>query len=218
MNICSKHIFLALFAFVAFSMLCSSEKIETFAPFTKGPVSDAMKKVEKTISKGLAPVAKPRSPVAKPRSPVAKSKSPAAVKPYVTDSISMPLNESNKIELASCGGNGQFISSSLLPNKENVDEGFDFSPANLEGMNFIDSSKFVIGTSSQSLKNANYQLRSEPPNPTKQVCGWNQSTIEQDTMRRPLSIGSSMNKSSKVNPRAAAPVPMAAGGPAPMSV
>jgi len=197
-------------------MLCSSDKIETFAPFTKGPVSNAIKKVESTISKGLkAPVAKAKAPVAK--EPVAKAKAPVAIKPYTTDSINMPLNETNKIELASCGTNGQFISSSLLPNKDNVDEGFDFSPANLEGMNFIDSSKFIIGTSSQSLKNANYQLRSEPPNPTVKVCDWNQSTIEQDKMRRPLSIGTTMNKNSKLNPVASGPVPMAAG-PAPMGV
>lgn len=46
-----------------------------------------------------------------------------------------------------------------------------------------------INTVGQSLKNANLQLRSEPPNPQVKVSIWNQSTIEPDTNRRPLEIG-----------------------------
>ena len=40
-----------------------------------------------------------------------------------------------------------------------------------------------------SLRNANLQLRSEPPNPQMAVGPWNASTIEPDVNRRPLEIG-----------------------------
>ena len=46
-----------------------------------------------------------------------------------------------------------------------------------------------INTVGQSLRNANLQLRSEPPNPQLNVGPWNQSTITSDAQRRPLEIG-----------------------------
>ena len=47
-----------------------------------------------------------------------------------------------------------------------------------------------IDTIGQSLRNANLQIRSEPPNPQLSVGPWNQSTIEPDFQRVPLQIGS----------------------------
>ena len=46
-----------------------------------------------------------------------------------------------------------------------------------------------IDTIGQSLRNANLQIRSEPPNPQLNVSIWNQSTITPDFMRVPLEIG-----------------------------
>jgi hypothetical protein len=46
-----------------------------------------------------------------------------------------------------------------------------------------------INTVGSSLRNANLQLRSEPPNPQSQVSPWLNSTIEPDLMRLPLEIG-----------------------------
>jgi hypothetical protein len=46
-----------------------------------------------------------------------------------------------------------------------------------------------IDTVGQTLRNANLQIRSEPPNPQLYVGPWNQSTIEPDFMRPPLEIG-----------------------------
>ena len=61
----------------------------------------------------------------------------------------------------------------------------------MEGKNFLDASLHVgIDTVGQSLRNANRQLRSEPPNPQVQVSPWLQSTIGPDVQRRPLEIGS----------------------------
>jgi hypothetical protein len=47
-----------------------------------------------------------------------------------------------------------------------------------------------IDTIGQTLRNANLQIRSEPPNPQMNVGPWNNSTIEPDFMRPPLEIGS----------------------------
>ena len=47
-----------------------------------------------------------------------------------------------------------------------------------------------IDTVGQTLRNANLQIRSEPPNPQLYVGPWNQTTIDPDFMRPPLEIGS----------------------------
>ena len=46
-----------------------------------------------------------------------------------------------------------------------------------------------IDTVGSSLRNANLQVRSEPPNPTAKVSPWMNTTIEPDLMRVPLEIG-----------------------------
>ena len=47
-----------------------------------------------------------------------------------------------------------------------------------------------IDTVGQTLRNANLQIRSEPPNPRLNTGPWLQSTIEPDFQRVPLEIGS----------------------------
>ena len=46
-----------------------------------------------------------------------------------------------------------------------------------------------IDTVGSTLRNANLQVRSEPPNPTTRVSPWMNTTIEPDLMRTPLEIG-----------------------------
>jgi len=46
-----------------------------------------------------------------------------------------------------------------------------------------------IDTIGQSLRNANLQIRSEPPNPQLNVGPWNLTTIQPDFQRVPLEIG-----------------------------
>jgi hypothetical protein len=60
----------------------------------------------------------------------------------------------------------------------------------LQGVNMLDSTYHVgINTVGQSLRNANLQLRSEPPNPQVNVSPWMNTTIGPDLPRRPLEIG-----------------------------
>jgi hypothetical protein len=59
----------------------------------------------------------------------------------------------------------------------------------LKGKNFLSAGALVgVNTVGESLRNANYQLRSEPPNPQVAVSVFNNSTIEPDINRRDLEI------------------------------
>ena len=60
----------------------------------------------------------------------------------------------------------------------------------LQGVNMLDASYHVgVNTVGQSLRNANQQLRSEPPNPQVNVSPWMNTTINPDLPRRPLEVG-----------------------------
>jgi hypothetical protein len=61
----------------------------------------------------------------------------------------------------------------------------EFAPKNLGTQNFVDATKFIgVDTQGSSLKNANYQLRPDPPIPRKDVGPFSNSTIEYDLMRK----------------------------------
>ena len=60
----------------------------------------------------------------------------------------------------------------------------------LQERNFLTAGHHMgITTVGSVMRNANLQLRSEPPNPQVKVSPWLQSTIEPDISRRPLEIG-----------------------------
>ena len=60
----------------------------------------------------------------------------------------------------------------------------------LKDRNFLQSGYHIgINTVGQTLRNANLQLRSEPPCPQIRVSPWAQSTIEPDVSRKPFEIG-----------------------------
>jgi len=62
--------------------------------------------------------------------------------------------------------------------------------ADFQNVNLLKAGFHIgIDTVGSSLRNANLQERSEPPNPTTPVSPWLNSTIEPDLMRRPLEIG-----------------------------
>jgi hypothetical protein len=62
----------------------------------------------------------------------------------------------------------------------------------LQGVNLLDAGYHVgVNTVGQSLRNANRQLRSDPPNPQVSVSPWMNTTIAPDLPRRPLEPGES---------------------------
>ncbi len=80
----------------------------------------------------------------------------------------------------------------LLP-KDTNSEWAQLNPAgkgDLANINLLKAGYHIgIDTVGQSLRNANLQIRSEPPNPQINVGPWNQSTITSDYFRPPLEIG-----------------------------
>tara|TARA_Y100001970_G_scaffold167266_1_gene204720 strand:+ start:759 stop:1334 length:576 start_codon:yes stop_codon:yes gene_type:complete len=81
----------------------------------------------------------------------------------------------------------------LLPSDSNNSWSNMNPTSSLQNIHLLNPQQQVgINTQGTSLRNANLQLRSEPPNPlTNTNCPWNISTIEADKFRRPLEIGSS---------------------------
>lgn len=61
---------------------------------------------------------------------------------------------------------------------------------NMGNMNLLSAGALAgINTVGSSLRNANLQVRSEPPNPQSNVSPWMNSTIDPDLTRLPLEIG-----------------------------
>ena len=84
---------------------------------------------------------------------------------------------------------GTGLASSLLPREVASQEDFgQFAPEDiLAGQNFLEPRNQIGFPESigGALRNANQQLRAEPPNP-KEPFMWNNSTIAPDLMQRPL--------------------------------
>lgn len=94
---------------------------------------------------------------------------------------------------AGCYPRDQLTPSELLPKDMGSiwAEQNPMGPGSLKGKNFLSAGALIgVNTVGQSLRNANLQVRSEPPNPQVAVSIFNQSTISPDISHRPLEIGS----------------------------
>ncbi len=86
----------------------------------------------------------------------------------------------------------QLTSAELLPqdNSSQWAQVYPTGEGSLKDRNFLQAGYHIgINTVGQTLRNANQQLRSEPPNPQVKVSPWLQSTIEPDMGRKPFEIG-----------------------------
>jgi len=93
---------------------------------------------------------------------------------------------------AGCYPRDQITPSELLPKDMNSiwAEQNPMGPGSLKGKNFLSAGALIgVNTVGQSLRNANLQIRSEPPNPQVPVSIFLQSTIAPDISHRPLEIG-----------------------------
>ena len=93
----------------------------------------------------------------------------------------------------SCTNNNIQNPTDLLP-KDSNSQWAQLNPSGkgeLANINLLKAGYHIgIDTIGQSLRNANLQIRSEPPNPQLNVGPWNQSTITPDYIRPPLELGS----------------------------
>jgi len=121
-------------------------------------------------------------------------RSPGAERDNVTGNPNAsegPANFGSTGSPAGCYPRDQLTPSELLPKSQNSvwSEQNPMGPGSLKGKNFLSAGALIgVNTVGQSLRNANWQLRSEPPNPQVAVSIFNQSTIAPDTNRRPLEI------------------------------
>ena len=119
-----------------------------------------------------------------------------------------PAQESGNEVYSSVGGSSQTSNMGLPPScspnssnqnpadllpKDTNSQWAQLNPAgkgDLANINLLKAGYHIgIDTVGQTLRNANLQIRSEPPNPQVNVGPWNLSTIESDFMRPPLELG-----------------------------
>jgi hypothetical protein len=92
---------------------------------------------------------------------------------------------------AGCYPRDQLTPGELLPKDPNSvwAQQNPMGTGSLKGKNFLSAGALIgVNTVGQSLRNANYQLRSEPANPQVPVSVFNVSTIEPDTNRRDFEV------------------------------
>ena len=90
-----------------------------------------------------------------------------------------------------CSGQANINPADLLPKDNN--SSWNMKPmgsGDFLGVNLLNAGYLIgVDTIGSSLRNANLQIRSEPPNPQLQVSPWMNTTIEPDPFRAPLEIG-----------------------------
>ncbi len=114
-----------------------------------------------------------------------------AVPPGQLGGYEGPASFGNAETPEGCYPRDQLMPSELLPKDQNSvwSQQNPMGSGSLKGKNFLSAGALIgINTVGQSMRNANYQLRSEPPNPQVAVSVFNQSTIEPDANRRSLEI------------------------------
>ena len=173
----------------------------------KPPVKPAAKPPAK-------PAAKPAKPAAKKPAAKAPAKPNVGVATNTFQDLdygsqgkgvqsSMPLGENEQFAAVSgietptrsCYPQNSLSPDQLLPKNEkdniaNFNKDYPISEGILKGVNFLDAGYQIgVNTVGQSLRNANLQLRSEPPNPQVAVSPWLNTTIGPDLARQPLEIG-----------------------------
>lgn len=100
-----------------------------------------------------------------------------------------PSNAHNFAQL-DCFPKDQLVAQDLLPPDGGFAESNPATQGQLTNRNLFESAHHAgLNTQSNSLKNANRQLRSDPLIPRRDVGPWHQSTYEADTNRRTFEIG-----------------------------
>ena len=137
----------------------------------------------------LAPQPSPSEQLPVESEPVASA--PIASEPLGNNESFLPV-EGIRSAPSSCYPQNTLTPKDLLPQgkEQEIEQWDENNPAQegiLKGVNFLDAGFHVgVNTVGQSLRNANLNLRAEPPNPRVQVSPWMNTTIDEDLTRRPL--------------------------------
>lgn len=201
---------LTLLLLISYNSKCKMDNIERFETDNMIPTNSQIKDIlNNSNEKALFSVASNSNNYVNldaAANPVQGSVNPNDVKPgyssptgtYIppnpTESIVGTTN--NDIDDGnSCFIRDRLTSSDLLPKDSANSKWAAINPAGsgmLGDQNFLTAGYHIgINTIGQSLRNANLQLRSEPPNPQIAVSPWGISTIEPDIRTVAFEIGSS---------------------------
>ena len=107
----------------------------------------------------------------------------------------MPKSVPGPVIANSCYPQKILTAADLLPNSNDVasvdsfNQDYPIGEGILRAINFLEAGYHTgVNTVGQSLRNANKQLRSCPPNPQVAVSPWMNTTIAPDLIRRPLDV------------------------------
>jgi hypothetical protein len=127
-------------------------------------------------------------------SPPSNGKNPTGANDgtFYVDYAPVNSSDSNMAGMPSnCTSQNTNNPSDLLPSDNN--SGWGLKPmgsGDFMGVNFLNAGYLIgVDTIGSTLRNANLQVRSEPPNPQLVVSPWMNTTIEPDVFRQPLEIG-----------------------------
>jgi hypothetical protein len=179
------------FSSLAASVGLSEGFADAAKPAAGADKKEAAKPAAKPADKAAAkPADKPAAPAAKPADKfqdMADGEGFADLSAYQG-----PAQFGAADQPAGCYPRDQLTPSELLPKDMNTAwaEQNPMGPGSLKGKNFLSAGALIgVNTVGQSMRNANLQVRSEPPNPQVAVSIFNQSTITPDVSHRPLEIG-----------------------------
>lgn len=182
-------VLIVLAAFVLFALINyytskqNSAKVERF-------YEDAIQQSAKTSQPYVAEV--PYSQPSAPAEDATVSGRPEPAEEELNE-VYRTVDYSTQKLPSDCFPKDRLTAEDLLPKDAANNKFSQMSPAgqgSLQDVNLLSAGHQVgISTIAGSLRNANLQIRSEPPNPQTVVSPWLQSTITGDTMRRPLEIG-----------------------------
>lgn len=137
----------------------------------------------KAYSNGGGGMGSQSSGAVRPAEPLGQNEVFASAKGMQTTSQGIP---------SSCNKGNITNPSELLP-KDTNSQWAQLNPSGqgmLANINLLKAGSAIgIDTIGSSMRNANLQLRSDPPNPQQNVSIWNQSTITPDFLRTNLEIG-----------------------------
>jgi len=108
------------------------------------------------------------------------------------ENVPSPMPFASAEKPANCYPKNQLAPQELLPNDANSKwaQVNPMGAGDISGKNFLNAGALIgVNTVGSSLRNASWDLRSEPPNPQVSVSPWLNSTIEPDVLRRPMEIG-----------------------------
>ena len=110
----------------------------------------------------------------------------------IYNQLNSATGSSNMVGLPpNCSGQANINPADLLPKDNN--SSWNMKPmgsGDFLGVNLLNAGYLIgVDTIGSSLRNANLQVRSEPPNPQLQVSPWMNTTIEPDPFRATLEIG-----------------------------